>query len=96
MHAVSSHWSPQLGQRPAVSKVFQAWLQVHHQRLDGRGRQAHRGQRIFGARSRGGSLRTAVGASGAGGGSSVRFRTGEVIGARRVAPRRAVDGTLVR
>lgn len=92
---MSCHWSPQLGQRPAVSKVFHAWPQVHPQRLDGRGFQAHRGQRIFGARSRGGSRRTAVGVSGAGA-SSVRFRTGEFIGAPRVAPRRAGDGTLAR
>ena len=73
---MSSHWKPQPGQRPAVSKVFQTVPQRHHQRLEDRGRQAHFGQRMRGFRARGGSRRTAVGASGEGGASSVRFDSG--------------------
>ncbi len=46
MHCVSRHRWPQAGQTPPVSKVFQAWPQVHIQRSSRPGCQAQRGQRM--------------------------------------------------
>jgi hypothetical protein len=45
-HWVSLHCLRQLGQTPPVSKVFQAWPQVHDHTCRLRGTQPHRGQRM--------------------------------------------------